>query len=47
MSATDDVVFVWAIGKALVIVLVALGILLYAAWAGTRMIDSSGKQKPR
>jgi hypothetical protein len=32
----DDLVFAWAIGKALLIVAVSLGALLYLAWAVTR-----------
>ena len=35
MFASDDVVFAWAIGKALLIVIVSFGILVYAAWAVT------------
>jgi len=34
--ASDDVVFAWAIGKALLIVIVSFGTLVYAAWAVTR-----------
>jgi len=33
--ASDDVVFAWAIGKALLIVIVSCGSLLYVAWAVT------------
>jgi hypothetical protein len=33
VAASDDVVFAWAIGKALLIVIVAVGTLIYAAWA--------------
>jgi hypothetical protein len=33
MAASDEVVFAWAIGKALLIVIVSAGILIYAAWA--------------
>jgi hypothetical protein len=48
MAVTDDVVFGWAIAKCLLIVILALVILVYAAWAGTeKMLSSSGKQKPR
>lgn len=32
MFASDDVVFAWAIGKALLIVIVSFAILGYAAW---------------
>jgi len=32
---SDDVVFAWAIGKALLIVIVSFGTLVYAAWAVT------------
>ena len=35
MIASDDVVFAWAIGKALLIVIASFGILVYAAWAVT------------
>jgi len=35
MFVSDDVVFAWAIEKALLIVIVAFGILVYAAWAVT------------
>jgi hypothetical protein len=42
MDATEDVVFAWAIGKALLIVIVSLGILVYVAWAGTRKMPRSG-----
>jgi hypothetical protein len=46
MAATDEVVFGWAIAKCVLIVIVALVILVYAAWAGTEiMLSSSGKQK--
>jgi len=34
--ASDDAVFAWAIGKALLIVIVSVGALVYAAWAVTR-----------
>jgi len=33
--ASDDPVFAWAIGKALLIAIVSVGILVYAAWAVT------------
>jgi len=33
--ASDDVVFAWAIGKALLIVIVSFGTLVYVAWAAT------------
>jgi hypothetical protein len=33
MFASDDAVFAWAIGKALLIVIVSFGTLVYAAWA--------------
>lgn len=32
MFASDDAGFVWAIGKALLIVIVSVGFLIYAAW---------------
>jgi hypothetical protein len=31
--ASDEVIYAWAIGKALLILIVAVGILIYAAWA--------------
>jgi hypothetical protein len=37
VAASDEVVFAWAIGKALLIVIVAVGILIYAAWALPRI----------
>jgi hypothetical protein len=40
LIASDDVVFAWAIAKALLIVIVSFGTLVYAAWAVTW-------QKPR
>jgi len=30
--ASDEVIYAWAIAKALLIVIVTVGILLYAAW---------------
>jgi hypothetical protein len=33
--ASDDLVFAWAIGKALLIVIVSFDTLVYAAWAVT------------
>jgi hypothetical protein len=33
--ASDDVVFAWAIGKALLIVIFSVGTLVYVAWAAT------------
>jgi hypothetical protein len=48
MFTSEELVFVWPIGKALLIVMVAFGTLVYAAWAGTRRtLRSSGKQKFR
>ena len=35
MFASDDVVFAWAIGKALLIVIFSIGTLVYVAWAAT------------
>jgi hypothetical protein len=46
MAISDEVVFAWAIGKALLIVIVSLSLLLYISWAGTRrMLRSNGKQR--
>ena len=36
MFDPEDVVFVWAIGKALLIVIVSVGALIYLAWVATR-----------
>jgi len=48
MFSSDELVFAWPIGKALVIVVVAFGILVYAAWAGTkRTLRSSGNHRFR
>jgi hypothetical protein len=33
--ASDDPVFAWAVAKALLIVIVAFGVLIYAAWVVT------------
>ena len=47
MFASDELVFVWPIGKALLVVIGSVGILVYAAWVGTkRMSDSSAKRRP-
>jgi hypothetical protein len=43
MASSDEVVFAWAIGKVLLIVVVSLALLLYISWAGTtRVLRSSG-----
>lgn len=49
MPAIDDeIVFAWAIGKALLVVIVSLCILVYAAWVGTRrMLPDNQNQKFR
>ncbi len=36
MVDSDDVVFAWAVGKALLIVIVSIGVLVYIAWVATR-----------
>ncbi len=36
---SEDVVFVWAIGKALLIVIVSVSALLYIAWVATRTTE--------
>jgi hypothetical protein len=51
VAASDEVVFAWAIGKALLIVIVCVGTLIYAAWAvpGTKPQagpDSTRGSKP-
>jgi hypothetical protein len=45
MSATDEVVFAWAIGKVLVTVLVAFGVLAYVAWASTRIMRRTSEKQ--
>ena len=52
MFQSDDVVFAWVIGKALLIIVASLGILLYLAWAVTlqreKVVSSvSAKDGPR
>ena len=39
----DDLVFAWAIGKALLIVFVSLGALVYLAWAVTRQRNNAAQ----
>jgi hypothetical protein len=43
---SNDPVFAWAVGKALLIVIVSIGILVYLAWAVTRQneiaVDAGG-----
>jgi hypothetical protein len=46
MATSDEVIFAWAIGKVLLILTVALGLMLFVATAGTRrMLRGSGKQR--
>jgi hypothetical protein len=45
--ASDDVVFAWAIGKALLIVIVSVGTLVYAAWAVTWQKDAAQVRIPK
>lgn len=47
MFASDDVVFAWAIGKALLIVIVSVGTLVYAAWAVTWQKDAAQVRIPK
>jgi hypothetical protein len=48
MASSDEVVFTWAIGKAVLIVVSSFGVLVYAAWAGMRRtLRSGGKSKFR
>jgi hypothetical protein len=47
MATSDEVAFAWAIGKALLIVMVSCGVLVYAAWAGTRRTLRGRKPKIR
>jgi hypothetical protein len=46
MAASDEIVFAWAIGKVLLIVIASFGIVLYVSWVGMRkMLRSSGKER--
>ena len=36
MFDSEDIVFAWAIGKSLLIVIVSVGALIYIAWVATR-----------
>jgi hypothetical protein len=42
--APDDFVFAWAIGKALVIVAVSLGTMVYATWQAVAGQSGNGTQ---
>ncbi|HEY6304210.1 MAG TPA: hypothetical protein VIX14_14205 [Terriglobales bacterium] len=46
MFASDDVVFAWAIGKAVLIVIVSVATLVYAAWAVTWQKDTAQLRIP-
>jgi hypothetical protein len=47
MFTSDELVFIWPIEKALLVVVVSIGILVYVAWVGTkRMSGSSAKRRP-
>ena len=39
MFDANEVVFAWAIGKAMLIVMVSIGALIYLAWAVTRKME--------
>lgn len=39
MFDSDDIVFIWAIGKALLILIVSIGALIYIAWVATRKME--------
>jgi hypothetical protein len=45
----DDAVFTWAIGKALMIVMISFGALIYLAWAATwpKVSKNESDQKRR
>ncbi len=46
MFTSDELVFVWPIGKALLVVIGSVGILVYAAWVGTKkMVSRDAKQE--
>ena len=46
MFTSDELVFVWPVGKALLVVISSVGILVYAAWVGTkRMASDDAKQE--
>ena len=47
MLASDDVVFAWAIGKALLILIVSFSTLIYAAWVATRDWKDGAHVEPR
>jgi hypothetical protein len=40
---SEDIVFVWAIGKALLVVIVSIGALVYIAWVATRKNEISAR----
>jgi hypothetical protein len=44
VSELDDVVFAWAIGKALLILIVSFGTLVYAAWAAVTWQEKNAAQ---
>ena len=43
MFDSSDVVFAWAIGKALLIVIMSIGTLVYIAWVATRKNEIAGR----
>lgn len=46
MFTSDELVFVWPVGKALLVVIGSVGILVYAAWVGTKkMASNDAKQE--
>jgi hypothetical protein len=45
MFSSDELVFVWPIGKALLVVIGSVGILVYAAWIGTKRMASGGSKQ--
>jgi hypothetical protein len=40
---SDDIVFAWAIGKALLILIVSIGTLIYIAWVAARKMEISAR----
>jgi hypothetical protein len=44
MFTSDELVFVWPVGKALLVVIGSVGILVYAAWIGAKRM-ASGNEK--
>jgi hypothetical protein len=45
MFTSDELVFVWPVGKALLVVISSVGILFYAAWVGTKRMASGDAEQ--